>query len=192
MLAEQLRKPHRLRPEMFADPLEGVVLGDLAAGRQGAPHLRHRFCLAAKRDLRIQQAVARRAVCLAFIRESHVGEIAGHGRLPAAGVCGSCAREAGHGQPPEAVVETASCASLVQGRRSGAPSDTAAMRQQRWSGPRPKRLGYVAFLVPGVRVALRATKPEFRCEQGDPLPAQLRARRRNLGSPPLKRRRLWA
>jgi DNA-binding XRE family transcriptional regulator len=36
-------------------------------------------------------------------------------------------------------------------------------------------------LVPGVRVALRATKPEFRCEQGDPLPAQLRARRRKLG-----------
>ena len=44
----------------------------------------------------------------------------------------------------------------------------------------PKSLGYVAFLVPGVRVALRATKPEFRCEQGDPLPAQLRARRRQL------------
>jgi len=36
-------------------------------------------------------------------------------------------------------------------------------------------------LAPGVRVTLRATKPEFRCEQGDPLPAQLRARRRALG-----------
>jgi len=41
-------------------------------------------------------------------------------------------------------------------------------------------LGPVAFLVPGVRVTLRASKPEFRCEQGDPLPAQLRARRRQL------------
>src|SRR6185437_12084279 len=41
-------------------------------------------------------------------------------------------------------------------------------------------LGNVAFLVPGVPVALRATKPEFRCEQGDPLPAQLRGRRRKL------------
>jgi DNA-binding XRE family transcriptional regulator len=43
------------------------------------------------------------------------------------------------------------------------------------------RLGPVAFLVPGVRVRLRATKPEFHCEQGDPLPAQLSARRRKLG-----------
>jgi DNA-binding XRE family transcriptional regulator len=41
-------------------------------------------------------------------------------------------------------------------------------------------LGPVAFLVPGVRVSLRASKPEFRCEQGDPLPAQLRVRRRRL------------
>jgi len=30
-------------------------------------------------------------------------------------------------------------------------------------------------------VALRATRPEFRCEQGDPLPAQLRVRRLRLG-----------
>ena len=29
-------------------------------------------------------------------------------------------------------------------------------------------------------MALRATKPEFRCEQGDPLPAQLRGQRRRL------------
>jgi DNA-binding XRE family transcriptional regulator len=43
-----------------------------------------------------------------------------------------------------------------------------------------KRLGPVAFLVPGVRVTLRASRPEFRCERGDPLPAQLRARRRRL------------
>lgn len=35
-------------------------------------------------------------------------------------------------------------------------------------------------MVPGVPVTLRATKPEFRCEQGDPLPAQLRAQRRRL------------
>jgi len=42
-------------------------------------------------------------------------------------------------------------------------------------------LGPVAFLVPGVRVSLRASKPEFRCEQGDPLPARLRAWRRRLG-----------
>jgi DNA-binding XRE family transcriptional regulator len=41
-------------------------------------------------------------------------------------------------------------------------------------------LGPVAFLVPGVRVSLRASKPEFRCEQGDPLPAQLRGQRRRL------------
>jgi DNA-binding XRE family transcriptional regulator len=36
------------------------------------------------------------------------------------------------------------------------------------------------FLLPGIRVVLRATKPEIRCEQGDPLPVQLRARRRKL------------
>lgn len=42
-------------------------------------------------------------------------------------------------------------------------------------------MGPVAFLVPGLRVALRATKPEFRCVRGDPLTAQLRARRRGLG-----------
>ena len=41
-------------------------------------------------------------------------------------------------------------------------------------------LGPVAFLVPGVWVTLRASKPEFRCEQGDPLPAQLRGHRRRL------------
>jgi DNA-binding XRE family transcriptional regulator len=29
-------------------------------------------------------------------------------------------------------------------------------------------------------VTLKATKPEFRCEQGDPLPARLRARRHKL------------
>jgi len=44
-----------------------------------------------------------------------------------------------------------------------------------------KRLGPVAFLVSGVPVTLRASRPEFRCEQGDPLSAQLRARRRRLG-----------
>lgn len=44
-----------------------------------------------------------------------------------------------------------------------------------------KSLGPVAFLVPGVRVSLRASKPEFRREQGDPLPAQLRGQRRRLG-----------
>jgi hypothetical protein len=42
-------------------------------------------------------------------------------------------------------------------------------------------LGYVAFLVPGVRVTLLASKPEFRCDEGDPLPAQLRAWRYRLG-----------
>jgi DNA-binding XRE family transcriptional regulator len=41
--------------------------------------------------------------------------------------------------------------------------------------------GPVAFLVFGVPVSLRASRPEFRCEQSDPLPAQLRARRRRLG-----------
>jgi DNA-binding XRE family transcriptional regulator len=41
-------------------------------------------------------------------------------------------------------------------------------------------LGPVAFLVPGVRVSLRASKPEFRCEQSDRLPTQLRGRRRKL------------
>ena len=41
-------------------------------------------------------------------------------------------------------------------------------------------LGHVAFLVPGVRVTLRASEPEFRWEQGDPLPAQLRGQRRRL------------
>ncbi|MDB5423866.1 MAG: hypothetical protein JWQ29_1282 [Phenylobacterium sp.] len=45
----------------------------------------------------------------------------------------------------------------------------------------PFHLGPVAFLVFGVPVTLRASKPEFRCEQGDPLPAQLRGRRRGLG-----------
>jgi len=35
-------------------------------------------------------------------------------------------------------------------------------------------------LVPGVSVTLKATKPEFRCEQGDPLPAQLRGQRQQL------------
>jgi DNA-binding XRE family transcriptional regulator len=52
-----------------------------------------------------------------------------------------------------------------------------------WWGGIPetqKHLGYVAFLVPGLRVTLRATKPEFRCEQGDPLPVQLRGQRRRL------------
>jgi hypothetical protein len=43
-----------------------------------------------------------------------------------------------------------------------------------------ERLGPVAFLVPDVLVSLRASKPEFRCEQGDPLPAQLRGQRRRL------------
>jgi DNA-binding XRE family transcriptional regulator len=41
-------------------------------------------------------------------------------------------------------------------------------------------LGPVAFLVPGVRASLRATKPEFRCVQGDPLPTQLHGRRCGL------------
>jgi transcriptional regulator with XRE-family HTH domain len=36
-------------------------------------------------------------------------------------------------------------------------------------------------LVSGVRVTLRASRPEFRCELVDPLPAQLRARRYQLG-----------
>jgi len=45
---------------------------------------------------------------------------------------------------------------------------------------RVPHLGPVALLVPGVRVTLRASKPEFRCEQGDPLPAQLRGQRRRL------------
>jgi DNA-binding XRE family transcriptional regulator len=36
-------------------------------------------------------------------------------------------------------------------------------------------------LVPGVRVTLKASRPEFLCEQGDPLPTQLRARRCKLG-----------
>ena len=35
-------------------------------------------------------------------------------------------------------------------------------------------------MAPGVRVTLRANKPEFRCEQGDPLPAQVRGQRRRL------------
>lgn len=43
------------------------------------------------------------------------------------------------------------------------------------------RLGYLAILLPGIPVALRAGRPEFRCEKGEPLPAQLRARRRRLG-----------
>ncbi len=43
------------------------------------------------------------------------------------------------------------------------------------------RLGYVGFLVPGVRVSLRASKPEFWCDEGAPLPAQLRAWRCRLG-----------
>jgi hypothetical protein len=46
-------------------------------------------------------------------------------------------------------------------------------------------------LAPGVPVTLRATKLEFRCEQGDPLPAQLGGQRRRLNlsgeAPP----RLW-
>lgn len=45
----------------------------------------------------------------------------------------------------------------------------------------PFHLGPVALLVPGVPVLLSATKAEFRCEQGDPLPVQLWARRRALG-----------
>jgi DNA-binding XRE family transcriptional regulator len=36
-------------------------------------------------------------------------------------------------------------------------------------------------LVSGVPVILKASRPEFRCEQGDPLPARLRAQRRKLG-----------
>jgi DNA-binding XRE family transcriptional regulator len=36
-------------------------------------------------------------------------------------------------------------------------------------------------LVFGFPVTLKAVRPEFRCEQDDPLPAQLRARRRRLG-----------
>jgi DNA-binding transcriptional regulator YiaG len=36
-------------------------------------------------------------------------------------------------------------------------------------------------LVPGVPVTLTVTRPEFRCEQRDPLPAQLRGHRRRLG-----------
>jgi DNA-binding XRE family transcriptional regulator len=43
------------------------------------------------------------------------------------------------------------------------------------------RLGYVAILVSGVPVTLKASRPEFRCEQGDPPAAQLRARRLKLG-----------
>jgi DNA-binding XRE family transcriptional regulator len=43
------------------------------------------------------------------------------------------------------------------------------------------RLAYVAFLVPGVRVSLRASRPEFRCDEGAPPPAQLRAWRCKLG-----------
>lgn len=45
----------------------------------------------------------------------------------------------------------------------------------------PHRLGNVPILLPGIRVALRATRPELSCEQGDPLPAQLHACRRRLG-----------
>ncbi|WP_394761824.1 helix-turn-helix transcriptional regulator [Phenylobacterium sp.] len=44
-----------------------------------------------------------------------------------------------------------------------------------------KHLGPVAFLVLGVPVTLKASRLEFRCKRGDPLPAQLRARRRRLG-----------
>ena len=36
------------------------------------------------------------------------------------------------------------------------------------------------FLAPGVRVSLRASKPEFHCEQGEPLPERLRTQRRWL------------
>jgi DNA-binding XRE family transcriptional regulator len=63
------------------------------------------------------------------------------------------------------------------------PRPTLAKAQRKPEPLNPacaKPLGNVAFLVPGVRVSLRASKPEFRCEQGDPLPAQLRGRRRRL------------
>jgi DNA-binding XRE family transcriptional regulator len=43
-----------------------------------------------------------------------------------------------------------------------------------------KHLGNVAFLVPGVPVALRASRLARPCEQDEPLPAQLLAKRRRL------------
>ena len=46
---------------------------------------------------------------------------------------------------------------------------------------RSSHLGNVAFLVPGVRVSLRASRPQFRCGQGAPLREQLRAQRRRVG-----------
>lgn len=42
-------------------------------------------------------------------------------------------------------------------------------------------MGPVAFLVPGVRVSLPATKPEFRVDQSATLAEHLRRRRRELG-----------
>src|SRR5262249_34466836 len=44
-----------------------------------------------------------------------------------------------------------------------------------------RHLGQVPILASGVPVTLRASRPEFWCEQQDPLSAQLRARRRKLG-----------
>jgi DNA-binding XRE family transcriptional regulator len=69
-------------------------------------------------------------------------------------------------------------------RESGDPEffSVGDSRQRSTSRPKTQKLlGHVPILVSSVPVTLRARRPEFWCEQGDPLPAQLRARRRGLG-----------
>ena len=65
--AEQLRHLHLLGHAGLADPLEDVVLGHLAAGRQRAAFRRNSFDLGPQRNLFIQQRVSCGAILRAFI-----------------------------------------------------------------------------------------------------------------------------
>lgn len=81
------------------------------------------------------------------------------------------------------------CQSLpvVKARRSGGPlSPLLGHPERRLDGERlilavRGPLGPIAFLVPGVKAILNASKPEFENAQADDLSAQLRRQRRRLG-----------
>ena len=72
MLAEELGEPHRLGALVGADPLEDIVLGHLAAGRQRAAPGGDRLDLAAQRDLGVEQRIAGGPVFGALVREGQM------------------------------------------------------------------------------------------------------------------------
>jgi hypothetical protein len=72
VVAEQLRQPHRLGALVGADPLEHIIFGQLAAGRERAALSGDRLELAAQRDLGVEQGVARGAIFGRLVRVSDV------------------------------------------------------------------------------------------------------------------------